>query len=429
MRLAWTMLLGLGAACAACSDDGAPPVAEPAVVAETPAEERAPERAKSVRVPEETARALEALGYVPTTPTDNPEDRGVTARSEEASEEGLNLYSSRRRASAVLADMDGEVVHRWEAPDQDRRRTWMHVEPLPSGAILAITKDRDLAKHDWDSNVVWRTEIRAHHDLAVHDDGRIFALVRERREVGFAGEELPALVDGIAVLSPDGEVQRTHWLLPLLRDLVEEGRLRRVQRAVEEGDVARHLRPGAVGDLLHTNSIEFLHRDIPGVAPAGSILLSSRASSRSVIVDPEVTRVLWIWGRGELDGQHDAKQLENGHILLLDNGLRRGRRSRVLEVDATNGEIVWSYAPGDLFSRLRGGAQPLPNGNVLITESDKGHALEVTRAGEIAWEFWNPDVRGHGEEAERGIIYRLNRFPRSFFEPLRRPASPDRAPP
>ena len=119
-----------------------------------------------------------------------------------------------------------------------------------------------------------------------------------------------------------------------------------------------------------------------------------------------------------LDGQHDAKQLENGHLLVFDNGLRRRRDSRVFEINAATGEIVWRYEHEDFYTNLRGGAQRLHSGNTLITESDSGHAFEVNRAGEIVWEFWNPDIRGAGSRAERGVIYRMNRFSREYFQPL-----------
>jgi hypothetical protein len=56
---------------------------------------------------------------------------------------------------------------------------------------------------------------------------------------------------------------------------------------------------------------------------------------------------------------------------------------------------------------IRGGAQRLPNGNTLITESDKGRAFEVTREGEIVWDFYNPDT---GSEGRTGIIYRFFRI-------------------
>ena len=57
---------------------------------------------------------------------------------------------------------------------------------------------------------------------------------------------------------------------------------------------------------------------------------------------------------------------------------------------------VWTYQSSpatNFYSAEISGAQRLPNGNTLITESDGGRLFEVTRRGEIVWNFVNP-VRG-----------------------------------
>jgi hypothetical protein len=332
-------------------------------------------------------------------------------------DEGLNLYSSRRRASALLTDMQGEIVHRWEPAQGESTIAWMHVEPLPSGELLVIRKDDSLEKRAWDSTLLWRTVLRAHHDVAVDERGRAYALVRDRTHFSFEGKDLPVLADSLVVIDPEGNVERRVPLLPLFSEHVSRRRLSRLSNRVNELSDHQLTRAGGLGDLMHTNSVEFLSMDIRGVAPAGSILLSFRAMSRIAILNADMDKVLWVFGEGELDGQHDATQLRNGNILLFDNGLHRNRESRVIELDPRTERIEWSYSR-DLFSRLRSGAQELPNGHILITESDTGHALEVTRESDVVWEFWNPDIRGNGENAERGVIYRLNRFPKDFFEPL-----------
>jgi hypothetical protein len=384
----------------------------PATVTIT-AEPEAP-AAAAPEVDAETVEQLQALGYLPTAPTRNPDERGVTNRSSERESAGLNVFCSRRRASATLVDMDGQVLHRWTAADGEPG-SFMHVEPLPGGELLVIVRDRHIEKRAWDSNVIWRRRIRAHHDVAVREDGRLFVLVRNRAEVEHGGVGVPVLADAVAVLSPDGEVERTAALLPLLRHEVSARRLGRVQARVRDGEpLSALLHDGGIGDVLHANSIAFLHREIPGIAPAGSVLISFRAISRIALLDATLTRLLWTWGEDELDGQHDATQLDNGNLLIFDNGLHRGT-SRVIELDAAAGRIVWTYASPALFSRIRGGAQGLPNGNVLITESERGHAIEVTRRGEKVWEFWNPDVRHVDGEVVRGVVYRLNRFPASHF--------------
>ena len=55
----------------------------------------------------------------------------------------------------------------------------------------------------------------------------------------------------------------------------------------------------------------------------------------------------------------------------------------------SSGRIVWSQ--DGFFSDKQGGCQALPNGNVLVIESQTGRAFELTRAGETVWEFYNKE--------------------------------------
>jgi hypothetical protein len=401
------LLIATATACPNDGDDAEAPSAERDDEAPEPSEASGPDLA----LPSHERAALEALGYVDHAPADNPEERGVTA-DEVPNANGLNLYGSRDRAEALLMDTEGEVVHRWES---QRDESWMHVEPLGNGEVLTITRDVALARYDWESEEIWRKRLPVHHDVAVDGEGRILALTRGRTSLSHEGEELPVLCDSIAVLSLEGEVIERRPLLPLFRSLVEPRRIQSVQRRLSTGQSPDDLlRPGGVADLLHTNSIAILRTEIDEIAPAGAILLSFRAASRIAILSHDLDEVLWSWGRGELDGQHDVSQIANGNLMAFDNGLKRNAESRVIEIDPVAGEVVWAYDPPDLFTRLRGGAQELSNGHVLITESDSGHVLEVTREGEMVWEFWNPDVRG----SRRATIYRLNRYPPTLFPQL-----------
>jgi outer membrane protein assembly factor BamB len=155
-------------------------------------------------------------------------------------------------------------------------------------------------------------------------------------------------------------------------------------------------------------------------------LLAFRDIDRIAVVDVDRQRLVWEWGSGEMIGPHDPWLLENGNVMVFDNGSRpidahARAYSRVVEVDPRTGEIVWQYPrepDAKFFSPSRGGAQPLPNGNVLITESTKGHVFEVTRDGELVWDFWNPDFRS--EDGLRRTIYRMRRMSMESYRKLRR---------
>jgi hypothetical protein len=54
----------------------------------------------------------------------------------------------------------------------------------------------------------------------------------------------------------------------------------------------------------------------------------------------------------------------------------------------------------------------LPNGNTLITEDNRGHVFEITKTGEIVWEFYTPSVyisEDKKQGKKRAAIYRMTR--------------------
>ena len=126
------------------------------------------------------------------------------------------------------------------------------------------------------------------------------------------------------------------------------------------------------------------------------------------VIDLEAPSLVWSFGAGVLERQHDASLLPNGHVLLFDNGRRRGW-SRVLEVDPA-GEIVREWSgdpPRSLWTARQGAVQHLPNGNLLVTESERGRVLEVSPEGRVVWEYLNPEI--DEEEDARATIWRMRR--------------------
>ena len=108
--------------------------------------------------------------------------------------------------------------------------------------------------------------------------------------------------------------------------------------------------------------------------------------------------------------------VENGNILIFDNGVER-KYSRVIEIDPVTETIEWEYVadpPKSFYTFEKGSAQRLPNGNTLICDGDNGRAFEVTRRGEIVWEWLNPEFL----QGRRLQVYRMMRLPPAMVEPL-----------
>ncbi|MEX0871755.1 MAG: arylsulfotransferase family protein [Aquisalimonadaceae bacterium] len=349
--------------------------------------------------------------------------RGVTVHDPERATHGLTLYTSGHAAAAFLVDMDGAVVHRWERPYSsiwddtaaarkpvpDRQIYFRRARMYPNGDLLAVYDGvgdspygYGMVRLDRNSDVLWKNLDHFHHDVAIAENGHIHGLTHAFRETPPAGLEhlsRPVLDDYLTIVSPvDGRTLRKISLL----------------EAVNRSEFRRQLWSlpfYTLGDPLHTNAVDVLGREdaerlsrkVP-VAAQGQVLLSFRELGGGTIALLDVERESIVWAlHGSWRSQHDPDILANGNILLFDNFGHYGEegRSRVIEVDPATGGIVWQYAgttSDRLESLIRSAQQPLPNGNVLITESDGGRLLEVSRDGDVVWEYINP-VRGGDDQA------------------------------
>jgi hypothetical protein len=361
---------------------------------------------------------LEALGY-----TDGkyeaPDLFGVTRHDAERVSPGVNLYTSAHAANARLVDMDGKLLHEWSYPfskvwpsyPQGRKLQtfWRRTHLFENGDLLAIYEGLGLIKLDKDSNLLWASEVRAHHDLEVMPDGTLWVLTREAHMVPRVSTEKPVLEDYLSLLGPNGKELRRISLLEAM------------EASEFDADWSRHMQYG--GDLFHTNSLELLDGRLAEANPAfaaGNFLVSMLLLDLVAVVDPDANKV--VWGRvGPYDAQHDPQVLDNGRVLVFDNQGGRGHGaevvgSRVLELDPATWETRWSYEGNErepFYSETCGLAQRLPNGNTLVTETDLGRAFEITSGGEIVWEFFNPHRAGD-EDQYIATLMEVVRLPEDF---------------
>ncbi len=147
----------------------------------------------------------------------------------------------------------------------------------------------------------------------------------------------------------------------------------------------------------HANSLVYREEE-------SAVYINFRHLDRIVKIDYPSGEVLWSMGRdgdfgaGHFSHGHDPQFLENGNILLYDNGNHRQpvEFSRAVEIayDPVEGwaQDVWQWPPVDggfwFYDAAMGDANRLPNGNTLITSSQHGQIYEVTPSGEIAWQLY-----------------------------------------
>lgn len=364
------------------------------------------------------------------TRTSNEQQLGLITHDRERTSPGYTLFCESYedpalavdgRGKIYLIDMEGQVVHKWYTTTAQQSFCWL----LPNGNLIYPTRDRSditkagLRELDPDSEVQWHYHCRIDHDFQVLPNGHILMhCVRDHmwRELGVMLKRCPYMIEIARDWELLWEWHGEHHLQELKELLPPEG--------------WDHFRTRVAGefsfDWAHNNTLQVIphnatyERELqqgrqPRFSP-GNIVFSYRSVDIIGVIDRQTSEIVWAWGPGVLDGQHQPHMLPNGNLLIFDNGTLRGW-SRVIEVNPLTEEIEWEYCgtPREsFFSPYISGAQRLPNGNTLICEGGKAHLFEVTPEGEIVWDFYYP----WHEEGGLGSIYRCHRYPPEYVRPL-----------
>lgn len=170
---------------------------------------------------------------------------------------------------------------------------------------------------------------------------------------------------------------------------------------------------------LGTSVVDPWHINALDKESDGKILVSLRNMDRIVKVNPSNGNIIWHWGglkstysdfittndpNGGFSHSHNLHRIENGHILMFDNGNSQpspNQRSQPKEyaLDEVNltANCVWYYAHPqvngfNIYTRNQGSAQRLPNGNTLICYGlpDKQglpNGTEIDQDKNVVWEF------------------------------------------
>jgi hypothetical protein len=321
---------------------------------------------------------------------------GLIAHDPALAQPGYTLYAPMYGDGTVwLIGMDGAVAHTWHMPhrpglygyllddgnlfyggklmtDLDRFEAWRRFK---AGAALAV---------DWHGRVLW--EVRHpdhHHDARLLRNGNVMLLCLKP-----LAPDLAARVRGGL---PGTEAKDGTIFADYLLEVTTKG------EPVWEWRSWEHLQPEDYPVTPQDHRAEWTHGNTVAETADGNLLVSFRNISTVMLIERATGNILWRLGPPPLAQQHDPRPLPNGNVLIFDNGTHRRDHpaifSRVIEVDPKTSDIVWEYrdrSAFEFFSPYISGAQRLANGNTLICEGCHGRIFEVTRQGEVVWEYVNP---------------------------------------
>ncbi len=369
------------------------------------------------------------MGWSPFRPT------GLTYK-DSRSFGGYTLITPIGGDAVYLLGEDGRVVHQWKAPGFQPGYGYL----LPGGNLLVrgtplieeglgigqpAGETDILLELDWESNEVWRWEHQSfHHDMCRLPNGNTLVLIWEKLP-----EELSKKVKDS--LSPEKvkQVRADEDFLSFILQGIGVGGRPRIEGMLV--DAVWEINPA--GEPVHVwHGYEHLdpevdtlcpidfptswtHLNAVEATPEGDVLISSQKLSTIMMIDWPRGDILWKWGGfGVMSHQHDPTITPEGTLLVFDNGTHHpiAGRSRVIEIDMEKKEIVWQYVASPVFSMLSAhiaGAERLENGNTLICEGESGRVFEVTRDGDICWEWVSPFVHNF-KGVDVVMLFRAHRY-------------------
>ncbi len=365
------------------------------------------------------------------------EGDGVTVRKAEASP-GLTLLSGFFDESNEirLVSLDGAVVRRWRVSYFDLFPTQDHVDrppatewnvdvhgalALPDGSVVFNFEYGGLVKLDRCGAESWTVPHMTHHSIEISERGGYW--VGGRRVVRDSTHLPPYLgayeEDLLLRVSPEGEIVDE---ISVPRFLLENGLAGVLTASGSFGvNATGRDNPRYLGEIVHLNDIEelptALAADFPQFAP-GDLLLSLRHRNLLVVIDPDRNEVKW-HQTGPWIRQHDPDWQPGGVITVFNNNTdeSRGRvfgGSNVMGLDPRDGSVEVLYGRGpdeEMYTRVRGKHQVLPNGNLLLTVYDEGRVIEVGEAGDVVWQYVN-----RYDDASVATVNDALRYPPDYFE-------------
>ena len=332
--------------------------------------------------------------------------------------QGYNLHDGK------LIDNEGEAIKEWP---------FIYLGIIQKdGTYIAQKKyeSKEWGKFSFDGKKLWTSNVPIHHDIIITPQNTIMTLTKEMHRYRGRNVDFCAIVE----FNQNGEEA---WRWSSWENLKE---LKKFHRPLEL-DMPKFLffdivkkKPttpwGGNYDYYRFNSLQIIPKNDLNDSrfKEGNILVSARHGSIIFILDKNTKKIVRFISqkdiKDKIEGQHSVRLLENGRMLIFDNGRYR-RWSRVIEVDPISLEILFEYKSDDFFTLSQGYAQRLENGNTLITESEKGRAFEIDKYGEKVWEYYHPEKQDkenspdHPENwGSRQWIYRLTRYPKDPIDKL-----------
>ena len=269
-------------------------------------------------------------------------------------------------------------------PEQVRQEE--HKKPMRRGS-LGFAGGTGLAEVSLTGDLMWRLDLDKveqekdlqviHHDILMDHQRHIHTLYRPKKvatiQVDGKMETDTLGGDGILVIDSLGNVVHK-WSAWDIWDIDNDPYIARYRY-----------------DRFHLNGLCF-DRD-------SNYLVSAPIEDQIWKINRQSGELEWRFGRNgdfKMDTtacfsfQHSPYVLENGDLMLFDNGLydqcSGARAFRLDEQERTAQATITAMLPKEKYTSRMGNATLLPNGNLLQCSSKTGSVMVTDRQGKVLWE-------------------------------------------
>lgn len=281
-----------------------------------------------------------------------------------------------------------KMLHRW-VPDQtaifkmtpnfanqaNTAAAYRSQHPLlmDNGDIVISSGEGPLVRIDLCGRPVWATERHFHHSIEMNEDGNLLVPIvvsNGQNDIG-----VPMRDDGIAEVSPQGEILREHSLYRILMDNGYRGLIYGVGKFET--------------DRFHLNDVQ--------PVTDGEVLLSIRNLSSIASLDINSGNIRWL-RTGPWTNQHDVNMLPDGRVSIFGNDISRSlgkalqNNSEIYLYDPKTGDIETPFTEilktTEMRSPTEGRSRVLANGDAFIEETNHSRLMRIS-SDKLRWEYVN----------------------------------------
>ncbi len=268
----------------------------------------------------------------------------------------------------------------------DYKFRMVHPMLLEDGALLVKGQNTPLYKIDSNSNVIWSNDHTKYHHSIEKDANGDFWVCNKFYNSKVKKELLGSKFDddGVALISRNGDLL---WQKSITEIFMEN----------EMGYLLFSLEK-RTNDPIHLNDIQPVIKSTD-YWEKGDLFLSLRNQSMVILYRPSTNKIIWK-GTGPFHLQHDINIIDDEKISVFNNNAKHFANGT--RVDESNEIIIYDFATesysyylkdklkrNNIKTAWQGRGEILPNGDLLIEETNHGRQIYFKSDGSVIWSYQN----------------------------------------